>query len=105
MHFSIGYDYKEDSVVVSNAVPGKGTLVTRCAGNLVLVLSLTKRCSRGPGELCADYVSCSVECVIRRHRVSVCVQIGGAALWQGQERRGSRADDVPSWCWLSVAVK
>ena len=43
MHFSIGYDYKEDSVVVSNAVPGKGTLVTRCVGNLVLVLSLTKR--------------------------------------------------------------
>lgn len=28
--FSAVYDYKEDSVVVSNEMPGKGTLVTRC---------------------------------------------------------------------------
>ena len=27
--FSTVYDYKEDSVVVSDDVPGKGTLVTR----------------------------------------------------------------------------
>ncbi|KAG6379733.1 class I glutamine amidotransferase-like protein [Boletus reticuloceps] len=29
------YDYKEDSVVVSDEVPGKGTLVTRCAHSTV----------------------------------------------------------------------
>ena len=38
MRLSTAYDYKEDSVVVSDEVPGKGTLVTRCADVSTLVL-------------------------------------------------------------------
>lgn len=39
-----------------------------------------------------------------RHRLSVCVQVGRAALWQGKERRSERADDVPWWYELSVLM-
>lgn len=36
--FSTAYEYKEDSVVVSDNVPGKGTLVTRYVVDVRLAL-------------------------------------------------------------------